>query len=122
MLPPLRHPAVPALVGALVLATAGTATADTNRSQQGSDISGPVAAVLSPASAHADNAQTSRQITDKADTTNWSVIDYLGNRRGAAGGGAAGGAGGAGGVKGHKGSKGGAPASGATHSATGGGK
>ncbi|WP_282792263.1 hypothetical protein [Streptomyces sp. CC224B] len=120
MLPPLRHPAVPALVGALVLATAGTATADTNRSQQGSDISGPVAAVLSPAPAHPDNAQTSRQITDKANTTNWSVIDYLGNRRGAAGGGTAGAASGA---KGHKGSKGGAaPAGGATHSATGSGK
>ncbi|GGM23381.1 hypothetical protein GCM10010129_79730 [Streptomyces fumigatiscleroticus] len=62
----------------VALAAAGTAASDTNKSQQTSNISGPTAALLSPAAAHPDNGQTSRQAMDKAHTSNWAVIDYFG--------------------------------------------
>ncbi|MGW0316060.1 hypothetical protein [Streptomyces flavidovirens] len=68
-------------VTALTLAGTGSAVADTNKSQQDSAISGPTAPVLSPDASRPDNAQHSRQNTDKAHTTNWSVIDYAGNKK-----------------------------------------
>ncbi|GGZ29459.1 hypothetical protein [Streptomyces poonensis] len=66
---------------ALAVAVGGTAVADTNKSQQTSSISGPTAALLSPAAAHPDSSQANRQTTHKADTTNWAVIDYFGNSK-----------------------------------------
>ncbi|MEU2558151.1 hypothetical protein ABZ626_02210 [Streptomyces longispororuber] len=66
---------------AVVLAASGTATADTNKSEQASAVSGPLAAVLSPATAPSDNAQGNRQVMDKAHAANWSLIDYAGNAR-----------------------------------------
>ncbi|WP_033328648.1 hypothetical protein [Streptomyces yerevanensis] len=74
----MRPAALLAVGGALALAAAGTAAADTVKTRQTSDISGPTAALLSPASARPDNAQTSHQTTEKTDTTNSSVIDYFG--------------------------------------------
>ncbi|WP_037650442.1 hypothetical protein [Streptomyces flavidovirens] len=75
---PLTRPTALLATGAFLLAAAGTAVADTNKSQQTSSVSGPVAAVLSPASARPDNGQASRQLTDKAYTANWSLTDYFG--------------------------------------------
>ncbi|GHE69329.1 hypothetical protein GCM10018785_42340 [Streptomyces longispororuber] len=63
--------------GALVLTAAGTAAADTNKSQQTSNISGPVAALLSPGAGPGDNHQSSEQNMFKRHTSNWSVIDYI---------------------------------------------
>ncbi|GGZ42646.1 hypothetical protein [Streptomyces poonensis] len=73
----LRPTALLALVGALAAAAAGTAAADTNKSQQTSNISGPTAPVLSPGTGPGDNHQSSQQAMIKRHTTNWSVIDYI---------------------------------------------
>ncbi|GGZ42651.1 hypothetical protein [Streptomyces poonensis] len=61
-----------------VLAVAGAASADTNKSQQTSTLSGPATPLLSPAAARPDSGQASRQHMDKAHTSNWAVVDYLG--------------------------------------------
>ncbi|CAL9304085.1 hypothetical protein [Streptomyces sp. SudanB182_2057] len=76
----LRRPTVLlAVVGTLALATAGSAVADTNKSQQSFNSSGSTAPLLSPATpSRPDNGQSSQQTLDKADTTNWAVIDYVG--------------------------------------------
>ncbi|GGY95805.1 hypothetical protein [Streptomyces poonensis] len=74
----VRPTALLVVVGALAAATAGAAAADTNKSQQTSNISGPIIPLLSPAGARPDNGQTSRQFSDKAYTTNWAVLDYFG--------------------------------------------
>ncbi|GGY95811.1 hypothetical protein [Streptomyces poonensis] len=66
--------------GALGLAATGIASADTNKSQQASNVSGPTAPVLSPAAARPDDGQGSRQTMDKAHSTNWAVLDYLGDK------------------------------------------
>ncbi|MFF9900469.1 hypothetical protein [Streptomyces longispororuber] len=78
-----RRLAAAALVTAtaLALSAAGTAVADTNKSEQSSALSGPTAAVLSPAPAHSDSDQANGQLMDKADTTNWSLVDYAGSAK-----------------------------------------
>ncbi|WP_282792656.1 hypothetical protein [Streptomyces sp. CC224B] len=63
---------------ALAVPTAGTAVADTNKSEQTSALSGPTAPVLSPAAGPSDNAQGNQQLMDKANASNWSLIDYVG--------------------------------------------
>ncbi|CAL9304053.1 hypothetical protein [Streptomyces sp. SudanB182_2057] len=63
--------------GALALTAVGTATADTNKNQQTSNISGPTAPVLSPGTGPGNNWQNSQQAMIKRHTTNWSVIDYI---------------------------------------------
>ncbi|GHE43909.1 hypothetical protein GCM10018785_11860 [Streptomyces longispororuber] len=65
------------VTGALALAAAGTATADTNKNQQTSSISGPTAPILSPGTGPGDNVQNSGQAMIKRHTTNWSVVDYI---------------------------------------------
>ncbi|GHE69335.1 hypothetical protein GCM10018785_42350 [Streptomyces longispororuber] len=82
----LRPTALLAAVGALALATAGSAAADTNKSQQTSSISGPTAALLTPGAARPDNGQASQQTTDKTHTTNWALIDYKNENFGRLGG------------------------------------
>ncbi|MEU2565049.1 hypothetical protein ABZ626_37845 [Streptomyces longispororuber] len=74
-----RSAALTLTAAALMLATAGTAAADTNKSEQTSALSGPTAPVLSPAAGPSDNAQSNRQLMDKANATNWSLIDYAGS-------------------------------------------
>ncbi|GHE43921.1 hypothetical protein GCM10018785_11870 [Streptomyces longispororuber] len=77
-----RITATTLLTAALALAAAGTAAADTNKNQQTSSISGPTLPLLSPNGGHhhghPDNGQNSQQLTDKAHTTNWAVLDYVG--------------------------------------------
>ncbi|MFF9900468.1 hypothetical protein [Streptomyces longispororuber] len=62
---------------ALTLAAAGTAAADTNKSEQTSAINGPTAPVLSPGTGPGDNAQANQQAMIKRNTTNWSAVDYI---------------------------------------------
>ncbi|MEV4443397.1 hypothetical protein AB0K09_31260 [Streptomyces sp. NPDC049577] len=82
-MPVPRRIAATALLSATVLAlpAAGTATADTNKSEQTSALSGPLAPVLSPAGARFDSGQANGQVMDKANASNWSLIDYVGTRR-----------------------------------------
>ncbi|CAL9304061.1 hypothetical protein [Streptomyces sp. SudanB182_2057] len=79
---PTRVTAAALLTAATALAAAGTASADTNKNQQASSISGPTLPLLSPEGGHRhghpDNGQNSQQLTDKAHTTNWAVLDYVG--------------------------------------------
>ncbi|MEU2565048.1 hypothetical protein ABZ626_37840 [Streptomyces longispororuber] len=79
-MPASRRIAATALLSATVLAlpAAGTAAADTNKSEQKSALSGPTAALLSPATGPSDNRQANGQLMDKAHATNWSLIDYAG--------------------------------------------
>ncbi|MEV0623911.1 hypothetical protein AB0I81_62095 [Nonomuraea sp. NPDC050404] len=63
---------------AALTTAAGTAAADTNRSDQTSNVSGPTASLLSPGGHRPGNGQANRQRTDKAHTSNWSIIDYFG--------------------------------------------
>ncbi|MEU2558150.1 hypothetical protein ABZ626_02205 [Streptomyces longispororuber] len=62
---------------ALMLAAAGTASADTNKSEQTSAINGPTAPILSPGTGPGDNTQANQQAMIKRHTTNWSLIDYI---------------------------------------------
>ncbi|WP_282793221.1 hypothetical protein [Streptomyces sp. CC224B] len=62
---------------ALMLSAAGTAAADTNKSEQTSAISGPTAPILSPGTGPGDNMQANSQAMIKRNTTNWSLIDYI---------------------------------------------
>ncbi|MFF9901542.1 hypothetical protein [Streptomyces longispororuber] len=82
-MPAPRRIAATALLSATVLAlpAAGTAAADTNKSEQASALSGPTAALLSPTSGSSDNRQANGQVMDKANASNWSLIDYAGNAR-----------------------------------------
>ncbi|MEU2558152.1 hypothetical protein ABZ626_02215 [Streptomyces longispororuber] len=77
-MPAPRRIAATALLSAtvLVLPAAGTATADTNKSEQTSTLTGPTAPILSSATGPSDNAQGNGQVMDKAHTSNWSLIDY----------------------------------------------
>ncbi|MFF9896830.1 hypothetical protein [Streptomyces longispororuber] len=82
-MPASRRITATALLSATVLAlpAVGTAAADTNKSEQTSALSGPTAALLSPATDPSDNTQANRQIMDKAHTTNWTLVDYAGSIR-----------------------------------------
>ncbi|WP_028815353.1 hypothetical protein [Streptomyces flavidovirens] len=75
--PITRSLALTLVTGALVLAAAGTASADTNKNEQTSNISGPTAPILSPGSGPGNNQQNSQQAMIKHHTTNWSLIDYI---------------------------------------------
>ncbi|MFF9899218.1 hypothetical protein [Streptomyces longispororuber] len=75
---PLRLAATVLVTAVLAASAAGTATADTNKSEQTSALSGPTAPVLSPGTGPSDNVQGNRQLMDKANATNWSLIDYVG--------------------------------------------
>ncbi|MFF9896829.1 hypothetical protein [Streptomyces longispororuber] len=66
------------LTAALIASTAGTATADTSKSEQTSTLGGALAPVLSPATGPSDNRQANSQLMDKAHTTNWALLDYVG--------------------------------------------
>ncbi|MFF9899219.1 hypothetical protein [Streptomyces longispororuber] len=66
------------LTAALAASTAGTAVADTNKSEQSSALSGPSAAPLSPATGPSGNTQANGQVMDKAGTANWALLDYVG--------------------------------------------
>ncbi|WP_157839213.1 hypothetical protein [Streptomyces flavidovirens] len=63
---------------ALTVVTELTAVADTNKSQQTSNDSGPTAPLLSPDGARPESGQTNRQTMKKDHSTNWSLIDYFG--------------------------------------------
>ncbi|WP_282792655.1 hypothetical protein [Streptomyces sp. CC224B] len=62
---------------AVALTCVGTATADTNKSEQTSAINGPTAPILSPGTGPGDNMQANQQAMIKRNTTNWSLIDYI---------------------------------------------
>ncbi|WP_030573492.1 hypothetical protein [Streptomyces aureocirculatus] len=81
-----RITAAALLSAAAALAATGIANADTNKSQQTSNISGPTLPLLSPNGGHRhghpDNGQSSQQVTDKSNTINWAVLDYVGTSSG----------------------------------------
>jgi hypothetical protein len=62
----------------LALAAASTASADTNKSDQKSTISGPIANLMSPNVGPRDSRQANGQTMTKTNTSNFSIIDYFG--------------------------------------------
>ncbi|WP_282793222.1 hypothetical protein [Streptomyces sp. CC224B] len=74
----LRVAATVLVTAALAASAAGTAAADTNKSEQTSALSGPTAPILSPGTGPSDNTQGNRQVMDKSNATNWALLDYVG--------------------------------------------
>jgi hypothetical protein len=61
----------------IALTGISAASADTNKSDQKSTISGPVANLMSPGTGPRDSRQANGQTMTKTNTSNFSIIDYI---------------------------------------------